>query len=75
MESKGPCETSFQDSIIWECKIWYQLMYLFDSYKEEMLMLEDFDLYSMQRYTDSFKDIFKQTMLDQEIIFRKQVQR
>ncbi|XP_022732619.1 uncharacterized protein LOC111286724 [Durio zibethinus] len=34
-----------------------------------MLMLNDFDLNSMQRYTD----IFKQTMLDQEIIFRKQV--
>ncbi|XVE57698.1 hypothetical protein DITRI_Ditri04bG0110400 [Diplodiscus trichospermus] len=38
-----------------------------------MLMLEDFDLNSVQRYTDSLKDIFKQTMLDQEIIFRKQV--
>ena len=37
-------------------------------------MLGDFDLNSMQQYTDSLKDIFKQTMLDQEIIFRKQVQ-
>ncbi|XVF10798.1 hypothetical protein REPUB_Repub07fG0214400 [Reevesia pubescens] len=48
-------------------------MYLFDSYEEKMLILGDFDLNSMQRYTDSLKDIFKQTMLDQEIIFRKQV--
>lgn len=39
-----------------------------------MLMLGDFDLNSMQGYTDSLKDIFKQTMLNQEIVFRKQVQ-
>ncbi|KAB2054055.1 hypothetical protein ES319_A12G228700v1 [Gossypium barbadense] len=38
-----------------------------------MLMLGDFDLNSVQRYTDSLKDIFKLTMLDQEIIFRNQV--
>ncbi|KAK6251146.1 hypothetical protein SCA6_005151 [Theobroma cacao] len=38
-----------------------------------MLMLGDFDLNSMQGYTDSLKDIFKQTMLNQEIVFRKQV--
>ncbi|XP_022758898.1 uncharacterized protein LOC111305527 [Durio zibethinus] len=38
-----------------------------------MLTLGDIDLNSMQRYTDSLKDIFKQTMLNQEIIFRKQV--
>ncbi|XP_022737839.1 uncharacterized protein LOC111290686 [Durio zibethinus] len=46
---------------------------MFDSYEEKMLMLGDFDLNSMQQYTDSLKDIFKQTMLEQEIIFRKQV--
>ncbi|XVF13333.1 hypothetical protein REPUB_Repub08aG0199800 [Reevesia pubescens] len=40
--------------------------------RKKMLMLGDLDLISMQRYTDSLKD-FKQTMLDQEIIFRKQV--
>ncbi|XWS38533.1 hypothetical protein CRYUN_Cryun19dG0139400 [Craigia yunnanensis] len=49
------------------------MMHLFNSYEEKMLMLQDFDLSSMQQYTDSLKDIFKQTMLDQEIIFRKQV--
>ncbi|OMP02241.1 hypothetical protein CCACVL1_02856 [Corchorus capsularis] len=38
-----------------------------------MLMLEDFELNSMQRGTDSVKDVFKQTMLDQDTIFRKQV--
>ncbi|MBA0657038.1 hypothetical protein Goklo_009349 [Gossypium klotzschianum] len=38
-----------------------------------MLMLGDFDLNSVQRYTDSLKDIFKLTMLDQEIIFRNQL--
>ncbi|XWS49768.1 hypothetical protein CRYUN_Cryun12cG0031100 [Craigia yunnanensis] len=48
-------------------------MYLFNSYEEKMLMLGSFDLNSMQRYTDSLKDVFKQTMIDQEIIFRKQV--
>ncbi|TYG42469.1 hypothetical protein ES288_D12G259300v1 [Gossypium darwinii] len=48
-------------------------MYLFHSSAEKMLMLGDFDLNSVQRYTDSLKDIFKLTMLDQEIIFRNQV--
>ncbi|KAB2000629.1 hypothetical protein ES319_D12G245500v1 [Gossypium barbadense] len=47
-------------------------MYLFHSSAEKMLMLGDFDLNSVQRYTDSLKDIFKLTMLDQEIIFRNQ---
>ncbi|KAL4323928.1 hypothetical protein GQ457_11G022750 [Hibiscus cannabinus] len=47
-------------------------MYLFDFYEEKMLT-RDFDLNSVPQATDSLKDIFKQTMLDQEIIFRKQV--
>ncbi|XVF51693.1 hypothetical protein PTKIN_Ptkin04bG0205100 [Pterospermum kingtungense] len=47
-------------------------MYLFDSYEEKML-LEDFDLNLMRQCTDSVKDIFKQTIIDQEIIFKKQV--
>ncbi|GMI76374.1 hypothetical protein HRI_001306700 [Hibiscus trionum] len=47
-------------------------MYLFNFYEEKMLA-EDFDLNSIPQATDSLKDIFKQTMLDQEIIFRKQV--
>ena len=72
--SKGLCETSYQEPVIQGCKIWYWMMHLFNSYEEKMLMLRDFDLNSMQQYTDSLKDIFKQTMLDQEIIFRKQVE-
>ncbi|KAA8521327.1 hypothetical protein F0562_012000 [Nyssa sinensis] len=38
-----------------------------------MLMGEDFDLNSTQRYADSLKEVFKHTMLNQEVIFRKQV--
>ncbi|KAK8621914.1 hypothetical protein V6N13_097542 [Hibiscus sabdariffa] len=37
------------------------------------MLAGDFDLNSMPQATDSLKDVFKQTMLDQEIIFRKQV--
>ncbi|KAK8650211.1 hypothetical protein V6N13_139857 [Hibiscus sabdariffa] len=37
------------------------------------MLAGDFDLNSMPLATDSLKDVFKQTMLDQEIIFRKQV--
>ncbi|KAG4188544.1 hypothetical protein ERO13_A08G171000v2 [Gossypium hirsutum] len=47
-------------------------MYLFNFYEEKMLV-GDFDMNSMPRDTDSLKDVFKQTMLDQDIIFRKQV--
>ncbi|GKV38078.1 hypothetical protein SLEP1_g46026 [Rubroshorea leprosula] len=39
-----------------------------------MLMLGDFDRNSVQLYTDSPREVFKQTMLQQEIIFRNQVQ-
>ncbi|XVE65045.1 hypothetical protein DITRI_Ditri07aG0150600 [Diplodiscus trichospermus] len=38
-----------------------------------MLISGDFDLNSMQQYSNSLKDVFKQTMLNQEIIFRNQV--
>ncbi|KAA8522257.1 hypothetical protein F0562_012930 [Nyssa sinensis] len=38
-----------------------------------MLMGGDFILNSMERYADSLKEVLKQTMLDQEVIFRKQV--
>lgn len=38
-----------------------------------MLIQGDFDLNSAQRYADSTKEVLKQTILDQEIIFRKQV--
>lgn len=36
-------------------------------------MLGEFDRNSVQLYTDSLKEIFKQTMLQQEIVFRNQV--
>ncbi|GAV67273.1 DUF863 domain-containing protein [Cephalotus follicularis] len=38
-----------------------------------MLMRGDFDLNSAQRYTGSLDEVFKETILDQEFIFRKQV--
>lgn len=38
-----------------------------------MLIQGDFDLNSPQRYADSTKEVLKQTILNQEIIFRKQV--
>uniref|UniRef100_A0A5B7B6B7 Uncharacterized protein n=1 Tax=Davidia involucrata TaxID=16924 RepID=A0A5B7B6B7_DAVIN len=38
-----------------------------------MLMGGDFDLNSTQRYADSLEEVLKQTMLNQEVIFRKQV--
>lgn len=38
-----------------------------------MLVQQDFDLNSVHIYTDSLKDVLKKTMLNQEIIFRKQV--
>lgn len=38
-----------------------------------MLMRGDFDLNSVHIYTDSLKEGIKQTMLKQEILFRKQV--
>ena len=38
-----------------------------------MLIQGDFDLNSAQRYADSTKEVLKQTILNQEIIFRKQV--
>ncbi|GMQ04971.1 hypothetical protein CsSME_00050193 [Camellia sinensis var. sinensis] len=38
-----------------------------------MLMVGDFNLNSMQGCTDSVKDILKQTMVSQEVMFRKQV--
>ncbi|XP_059657488.1 uncharacterized protein LOC132304017 isoform X2 [Cornus florida] len=38
-----------------------------------MLMGGDFDLNSMQIYADPLKKVLKQTMLNQEVIFRKQV--
>ncbi|KAF3448374.1 hypothetical protein FNV43_RR09087 [Rhamnella rubrinervis] len=38
-----------------------------------MLMQRDFDLNSVHIYTESLKDVLKKTMLNQEIIFRKQV--
>ncbi|KAE8710871.1 Flavin-binding monooxygenase family protein [Hibiscus syriacus] len=37
------------------------------------MLAGDFDMNSTPQATNSLKDIFKQTMLDQEIIFRKQV--
>lgn len=38
-----------------------------------MLMQADFDLNSAQIYTESLKEVLKKTMLDQEVMFRKQV--
>ncbi|KAK6947599.1 Protein of unknown function DUF863, plant, partial [Dillenia turbinata] len=37
-----------------------------------MIMGRDFDI-KLQRYNDSLKEVLKQTMLNQEVIFRKQV--
>ncbi|KAF3969963.1 hypothetical protein CMV_006289 [Castanea mollissima] len=39
-----------------------------------MLMQADFDLNSAQIYTESLKEVLKKTMLDQEVMFRKQVE-
>lgn len=39
-----------------------------------MLMQADFDLNSAQIYTGSLKEVLKKTMLDQEVMFRKQVE-
>lgn len=36
-------------------------------------MQGDFSSDSMQMYSDSFKEALKQTMLSQEVMFRKQV--
>ncbi|KAJ6695632.1 T28K15.14 PROTEIN [Salix koriyanagi] len=47
-------------------------MDLFDPSKE-ILMQGDFDLNSVQLYTDSFKEVIKKTILKQEVIFRTQV--
>lgn len=38
-----------------------------------MLMRGDFDLNSMQTYEDSNKEVLQHTMLNQELVFRKQV--
>ena len=38
-----------------------------------MLMQGDFDLNSVQIYTESLREALKNTMLNQEVIFRKQV--
>ncbi|KAM3687050.1 hypothetical protein ACJW31_10G047200 [Castanea mollissima] len=39
-----------------------------------MLMQAEFDLNSAQIYTESLKEVLKKTMLDQEVMFRKQVE-
>ncbi|KAJ1416023.1 hypothetical protein SESBI_17542 [Sesbania bispinosa] len=41
---------------------------------DNMLMQENFDLNSMQSYAVALKEGLRKTMLDQEIVFRKQVQ-
>lgn len=41
--------------------------------EEKMFMRGDFDVNSVQRNTDALKEAFKQTMLNQENTFRKQV--
>ncbi|KAJ9173418.1 hypothetical protein P3X46_016556 [Hevea brasiliensis] len=38
-----------------------------------MMMQGDFDLNPVQIYTDSLKEFLKQTMLDQDVVFRNQV--
>ncbi|KAJ6703738.1 T28K15.14 PROTEIN [Salix viminalis] len=40
---------------------------------KEILMQGDFDLNSVQPYTDSFKEVIKKTIRKQEVIFRTQV--
>lgn len=39
----------------------------------KMSIIEDFNLNSMPGYASSLKEVLKQTMLSQEVIFRKQV--
>ena len=41
--------------------------------KGEMWVQGEFSSDSMQMYSDSFKEALKQTMLSQEVMFRKQV--
>lgn len=46
---------------------------IFNSWEDKMLMGGDCSLNSPQIYTDSCKEVLRQTMLNQEVIFRKQV--
>ncbi|CAK9171131.1 unnamed protein product [Ilex paraguariensis] len=41
--------------------------------EDDMLMRGDFDMNSMQRDTRSLKEVYKQTILNHEVVFRKQV--
>ncbi|KAM7531146.1 hypothetical protein LguiB_034556 [Lonicera macranthoides] len=45
----------------------------FNSWEDKMLMGGDCSLNSPQIYTDSCKEVLRQTMLNQEVIFQKQV--
>ncbi|XP_012087145.1 uncharacterized protein LOC105645997 isoform X2 [Jatropha curcas] len=48
-------------------------MHLFNCSIEKMMMQGEFDINPVQIYTDSLKEVLKQTMINQDVVFRNQV--